>query len=153
MPIKSVKMKISKNKKLRFFLISQELINPKISFLGQKVWPVARAWTDRQTDSVTTEGTLSGFQDVFLRPIIKNRPNIQSQIWHATLVNDHNTALVTKFDIFLSLLDCINAIIHTLSQIYHNTYINMQDHDLMAPLRLPRNLRVAIFRPYLNKWH
>ena len=31
--------------------------------------------TDTQTDRVTTEGTLSGFQDFFLQPIIKDRPN------------------------------------------------------------------------------
>ena len=37
MPIKSVKMKISKNKKMRFFLMSQGSLNPKIRFLGQKV--------------------------------------------------------------------------------------------------------------------
>ena len=31
--------------------------------------------TDRHTDTkVTTEGTLSGFQDFFLQPIIKDRP-------------------------------------------------------------------------------
>ena len=47
MPIKSVKMKISKNKKMRFFLMSQGSLNPKIRFLGQKVCPVA---ADRQTD-------------------------------------------------------------------------------------------------------
>ena len=68
MPIKSVKMKISKNKKMRFFLMSQGSLNPKIRFLGQKVCPVARGHTDIQTDTqtdtkVNTEDTLSGFQD------------------------------------------------------------------------------------------
>ena len=43
-------MKISKNKKMCFFLISQGSLNPKIRFLGQKVWHVARSQTDRQTD-------------------------------------------------------------------------------------------------------
>ena len=43
MPIKSVKIKISKNKKICFFLMSQGSLNPKIRFLGQKE-------TDRQTD-------------------------------------------------------------------------------------------------------
>ena len=77
MPIKSVKMKISKNKKMRFFLMSQGSLNPKMRFLGQKVLPVARARTDRRTDTkVTTEGTLSGFQEFFLQPIIKERPKI-----------------------------------------------------------------------------
>merc|ERR1711923_604806 len=49
MPIKSVKMKISKNKKNRFFLMSQGSFNPKIRFLGQKVYPVARGRTDTDT--------------------------------------------------------------------------------------------------------
>ena len=31
--------------------------------------------TDGQTDRVTTVGTLSGFQDFFLQPIVKDRPN------------------------------------------------------------------------------
>ena len=57
MPIKSVKMKISKNKKMRFFLMSQGSLDPKIRFIGQKVCSVARIQTDktdrhihRQTD-------------------------------------------------------------------------------------------------------
>ena len=75
MPIKSVKIKISKNKKMRFFLMSQGSLNPKIRFLGQKVCPVARGHTDRQTyTKVTTVGTLSGFQEFFLQPVIKDRP-------------------------------------------------------------------------------
>ena len=40
-------------------------------FLGQKVCPVACLHTHR----VTTEGTLSGFQDFFPQPIIKDWPN------------------------------------------------------------------------------
>ena len=80
MPIKSVKIKISKNKKMRFFLISQGSLNPKIRVLGQKVCPAARGRTDRHTDrqthtKVTTVGTLSGVQEFFLQPIIKDRPN------------------------------------------------------------------------------
>ena len=84
MPIKSVKMKISKNKKMRFFLMSQGSLDPKITFLCQKVCSVARVQTDtqthrqtdRQTDTkVNTEDTLSGFQEFFLQPIIKDRSN------------------------------------------------------------------------------
>ena len=75
MPIKSVKIKISKNKKMRFFLMSQGSFNTKISFLGKKMCPADCLRTDTQTDRVTTEGTLSGFQDFFLQPIIKDRPN------------------------------------------------------------------------------
>ena len=136
MPIKSVKMKISKNKKNRVFfshvpriiqlkIYSQvkrcalqpadknllvlykekksknaykkrknenfkkqknaflshvpRIIQPK-SFLGQKLCSVARLHTDTQTHrhthtKVTTVGTLSGFQEFFLQPIIKDRPN------------------------------------------------------------------------------
>ena len=51
MPIKSAKMKISKNKKGSFI--------PKIRFLGQKVCSVVREHTDRH----------------FPQPIIKDRPN------------------------------------------------------------------------------
>ena len=43
-------MIISKNKKMRFFLMSQGSLDPKIRFIGQKLCSVARAQTDRQTD-------------------------------------------------------------------------------------------------------
>ena len=56
---------------MRFLLISQGSLNPKIRFLGQKVCPVAREQTDTK---VTTVGTLSWFQEFFLQPIIKDRP-------------------------------------------------------------------------------
>ena len=49
MPIKIVKIKISKKQKKLFFLMSQGSLNPKIRFLGQKVCPVAHSHTDRQT--------------------------------------------------------------------------------------------------------
>ena len=57
MPIKSVKMKISKNKKMRFFLMSQGSLDPKIRFLGQKVCSVARVQTDRRTHRQTDTQT------------------------------------------------------------------------------------------------
>ena len=83
MPIKSVKMKISKNKKNAFFLMSQGSLDPKIRFIGQKVCSVARIHTDRQTDTkVNTEDTLSGFQEFFLQPTIKDRSNYQN--WAGT---------------------------------------------------------------------
>merc|ERR1711923_427382 len=51
MPIKSLNMKISKNTKMPFFLISQGLLTPKIMFLGQKLCSVARIQRhDRHTD-------------------------------------------------------------------------------------------------------
>ena len=46
-------MKISKNKKMRFFLMSQGSLNPKIRFLCQKVFPVACLRTDIQTCTQT----------------------------------------------------------------------------------------------------
>ena len=72
-------MKISKNKKMRFFLMSQGSLNPKIRFLGQKMCSVARVRTNRQTDTqthtkVTTEGTLSGFQEFFLQRYHQGSP-------------------------------------------------------------------------------
>ena len=63
MPIKSIKIKIPKNKKAHFFLMSQGSLDPKIRFLGQKVCSVARVQTDRhthahtQTDSQTDRQT------------------------------------------------------------------------------------------------
>ena len=58
MPIKSVKMEISKNKKMFIFLMSQESFNQKIRFLGQKVCPVAR----RQTDGHESDYMWAPFQ-------------------------------------------------------------------------------------------
>ena len=66
-------MKISKNKKMRFFLMSQGSLNQKIRFLDQKVCPVDRSQQDTQTEPLTV--TLSGFQDFFLQAIIKDWPN------------------------------------------------------------------------------
>ena len=57
--------------------MSQGSLDPKIRFLGQKVCSVAHMQTDTQTDTkVITEDTLSGFQEFFLQPIIKDRSNI-----------------------------------------------------------------------------
>ena len=50
-------MKISKNKKMRFFLMSQGSLDPKITFLCQKVCSVARVQTDRQTHRHTDRQT------------------------------------------------------------------------------------------------
>jgi len=54
--------------------MSKGSLNPTIRFLGQKVCPVACVQTDMK---VSTVGTLTGFQDFFLQPIIKERPKIQ----------------------------------------------------------------------------
>ena len=61
-------------------ITSQGSLNPKIRVLGQKVCPVDCPQTDRQTDrqtptKVTSVGTLSSFQEFFLKLIIKDRPN------------------------------------------------------------------------------
>ena len=65
-------MKISKNKKIRFFLMSQGSLDPKIRFIGQKVCYVARVQTHRHTDRHESEyrGLFSIF---FLQPIIKDQ--------------------------------------------------------------------------------
>ena len=55
-----------------FFFISQGSFNPKIRFLGQNVWSVARGQTRTK---VNTEDTLSGFQECFLQPTIRDRSN------------------------------------------------------------------------------
>ena len=69
---------------MRFFLMFQRSLIPKIRSLGQKVYSVNHVQTDtqahRQTDTqtdtkVNTEDTLSGFQEFFLQPIIKDRSN------------------------------------------------------------------------------
>ena len=61
---------------MRFFLMFQGPIKPKIRFLAQKMCPVARGQTDRQTDTkVKTEDTLSGLRIPFLQPTIKERSN------------------------------------------------------------------------------
>ena len=52
--------------------MSQGSFNRKIRFLAHKVCSVARLQTHTK---VTTEGTLSGFKEFFLQPIIKDRPN------------------------------------------------------------------------------
>ena len=102
MPIKSVKMKISKNKKMCFFLMSQGSLNPKIRYLGQKVCSVACVQTQspgsydpirivqltlditppacrhrkaKTATKVNTEDTLSGCEDLSLF-------NLSSRIGH-----------------------------------------------------------------------
>ena len=52
MTLKMSFFKISKNKKMRFFLMSQGSFSPKIRFLGQKVSSVARRQTDRKVKMV-----------------------------------------------------------------------------------------------------
>ena len=76
MPIKSVEMKIAKKKKkMCFLLISQGSFNTKIRFLDQKVCSIARRQTHTHT-KVNKEDNLSGFQELFLQPIIKDRSNM-----------------------------------------------------------------------------
>ena len=59
----------------------QEPIKPKIRFLTQKMCPVARGQTHRQTDTkVKSEDTLSGLRIPFLQPTIKERSNYNGQI-------------------------------------------------------------------------
>ena len=56
MPIKSVKMKISKNKKKCIsFLCPKDRSTQKIRFLAQKLWSVARIQRNRHTDRHESE--------------------------------------------------------------------------------------------------
>ena len=56
-------MKISKNKKICFFLMSQGSFNQKIRFLGQNVFSVARGHTDRhESDYSVLWAPFQGFR-------------------------------------------------------------------------------------------
>jgi len=91
MTIKSLKMKITKNKKMRFFLMSQGSFDQKICFLGLKMCSVARGQTDRQTHTkVKTEDTLSGFQEFSLQPIIKDRSNLIYFLWVSRNIRNYD---------------------------------------------------------------
>lgn len=61
--------------------MSQGSFYPNIRFLGQKAKGVScSSFTDTYTGRVTTEATLSGFQDFFLQPIIKGWSNFIPQL-------------------------------------------------------------------------
>ena len=129
MPIKSVKMKISKNKKMRFFLMSQGSLNLKIRFLGQKLCSVASERTDRQTDmKVTTVGTFQGFRSFILLPIIKDRPNYKKNVkpkvtfWFIVII-----LYITHFNI----------------QWFHGVPFHLQDTHLSYMRR--KKLRYVVF--------
>ena len=79
-------------------------LNPKIRFVGQKLCPVARGHTDGQTHTkVNTAGTLSGFQDFFLQPIIKDRPNITMSCRDDCLSTSTSTVTYTHYSTRLHL--------------------------------------------------
>ena len=66
--------------------MSQGSLYPKIRFIGQKTDRQTDRHTDTQTDTkVNTEDTLSGFQDFFLQPIIKDRSKITLYIHYLLL--------------------------------------------------------------------
>ena len=81
MPIKSVKMKISKNKKMRFFLMSQGSLNPKIRFLGQKMCSVARLQTDRHTRKWLLRAPFQGFRSFSFNLSSRIGPTSQEYIF------------------------------------------------------------------------
>ena len=69
-------MNISKNKKNAFLSHVPRTKNLVPRSKDVLCSPRTDGQTDRQTHTkVTTEGTLSGFQEFFLQPIIKDRPN------------------------------------------------------------------------------
>ena len=78
--------------------MSQGSLNAKIRFLGQKVCSVAHGLTHRQTHTkVGTEGILLGFQDFFLQPIIKDRPNYHKCTFRDSLVESIKVIIVRLF--------------------------------------------------------
>ena len=77
MPIKSVKMKIMKNKKMRLFLISQGSLNQKIMFLCQEVCSVAQLRTDRHT-WVESEYRGHPFRDSGIFPSTYHQGSVQT---------------------------------------------------------------------------
>ena len=88
MYIKSVKMKILKNKKKCVFFSCPKDHSTQKSDSQVKRCALQPGY--RQTDTkVTTVGTLSGFQEFFLQPIIKDRPNsfqtLGGKIWPLVL--------------------------------------------------------------------
>ena len=108
--------------------MSHGSLDPKIRFLGQKVCSVARVQTDTQTHrqpdtKVNTEDTLSGFQEFFLRFIIKDRSNewsvkcVKKNIWKSETCANKQTEttciLLLHFllmhPVFLFLLSKINS--------------------------------------------
>ena len=74
-------------------IMSQGSLSPKIRFLGQKVCPVARSHTDR----VTTDGTLSRFQDLFLQLIIKDRPEMFTSLVSISLSTSGDKSINSLF--------------------------------------------------------
>ena len=76
MPIKSVKMKISKNNKMRFFHMSQGSLDPKNRFLGQEVCHVARV---HDTGHLAKQRVLSWSTQIW----IHRKSTLMYGIWHA----------------------------------------------------------------------
>ena len=82
-----------KTKKTTFFSHVPRITQPKNYVPRPKSVSCSRQ-TDGQTHTkVTTEGTLLGFQDFFLKPIIKDRPNnknsfqtLGGKIWPLALI-------------------------------------------------------------------
>ena len=104
MPIKSVKMKISKKNVPR-------ITQPKHYVPTSKCVPsslLTHRHTDRQTDRMTTVGTLSGFQDFPLQPIIKDRPN-NSFAFHSA---DYADFFLVVFFLFGGVIKCTKCSRH-----------------------------------------
>ena len=74
MPVKSVKIYISKNKK-NVCLMSQGSLDPKTRFLGQKVCSLASLCAVRHKSEY--RGHPFRVREFFLQPIIKDRSNAE----------------------------------------------------------------------------
>ena len=78
---------------MRSFLMFQGPLKQKIRFLAQKMCPLARGQTNKQTDTkVTTEDILSGLRNSFFQPTIKERSNTR----YYTLVNIRNVSTLFR---------------------------------------------------------
>ena len=101
MPIKSVKMKISKNKKMHFFFMSQGSLDPKIRFLGQKMFSVACVQTDTQTQKWLQRTPFQGFRIFFfnLSSRIGPKNSLGEKLWRVAwkLITKSNTTVLCFF--------------------------------------------------------
>jgi len=94
---KKIEKMIFLKKIMRFFHMSQESLNPKIRFLAQTLWSVARVQRHRQTDRQTRKWIqrTSRFPEFFLQPIIQVlQGSVQKYCildqwhWSIILIND-----------------------------------------------------------------
>ena len=120
MPIKSVKIKISKNKKMCFFLMFQGSLDPKIRFLGQKVSSVGL----QQTDTKVKNGKMRIFIKIGLKIKISKK-----NFW--TNYNFRLLKSIPKFNFLSQKMAVLSPVI------FNKDYI-------------AKNSKIGIFSPKMN---